>query len=206
MSQMYLADSGSLPTIPNIQFIEGNDSVAVPPDPGTHILYLIGDSAQGVTLSGNAGTYTETITVQNASTSVKGVASYNSNDFSVSSGVVSLKNSVHNTAQTIGAVTADLITVALGATPGVYTFDCRIAGFDSATPSGAGYTIVGSVRTDGASATLLSGQAVDSFEEATTAACAGSLVVSGNNAIFRVLGALGLTINWTGNVQYIFQG
>jgi len=113
---------------------------------------------------------------------------------------------VTGTATTNGAVTADLITIALGATPGVYTFDCRIAGFNSTSPGGVGYTIVGSVRTTGASATLLNGQAVDSFEEAATVACTGSLVVSGNNAIFRVLGAAGLIINWTGEVQYTFQG
>lgn len=115
---------------------------------------------------------------------------------------VVLTNRVQGTATTTGAVTADVITFPLGATPGTFTFDCRIAGFDAVTPSGAGYTIVGSVRTTGAAAVLLGGQAVDAFEEAATAACSGVLTVSGNNAIFRVTGAAGLTIDWNGVMTY----
>lgn len=111
---------------------------------------------------------------------------------------------IDGTTTTVGAVTGDVITFPLGAVAGVYTFDCKIAGFDSATPSGAGYTIVGSVRTTGAAAVLLANQAVDSFEEASTATCAGSLAVSGNNAVFRVLGAAGLTINWKAVAEYVF--
>lgn len=112
---------------------------------------------------------------------------------------------ISGTTITVGAVTGDVITFALGATSGVYTFDCKVAGFNSATPSGAGYTLVGSVRTDGATATLLTGQAIDSFEEASTSACTATLVVSGNNAIFRVLGAAGLTIQWKAVAGYIFR-
>ncbi len=109
------------------------------------------------------------------------------------------------TVTTVGAVTGDVITFALGAVPGVYTFDCKIAGFATAGgPLGAGYTIVGSVRTTGAAAVLIPSQAVDAFEEGALVAGSGTLVVSGNNAIFRVLGTAGTTINWKAAAEYIF--
>lgn len=116
-----------------------------------------------------------------------------------------LSNRLQGTTSTVGAVTGDVITFALGATPGTYTFDCRISGFNASTPAGVGYTIVGAVRTTGVAATLLASQQVDSFEEASTTACTGTLVVSGNSAIFQVLGAAGLTINWVGVGEYVFS-
>ena len=115
-----------------------------------------------------------------------------------------LTNRLQGTGSTAGAVTADLVTFSLGAIPGTYTFDCRIAGFNSSTPAGVGYAIVGSVRTDGATATLITNQAVDHFEEAATVPCFGQIVVSGNNAVIRVTGAAGLNINWNAVGEYVF--
>jgi len=53
------------------------------------------------------------------------------------------------TGQTIGAVTADVITFALGAAAGTYEMSVRIASFESTTPAGAGYRINAAVRTTG---------------------------------------------------------
>lgn len=106
---------------------------------------------------------------------------------------------------TIGAVTGNVITVSLGAIPGTYTFDVKISGFDKTTPAAAGFTIVGAVRTTGAAAVLLSGQAVDVFTDATTTTCTGTLIVSANTAIFQVLGTAGQTIDWVGEGEYIFS-
>jgi len=53
-------------------------------------LQIIGTSAQGVVTSGPAGN-TVQVTVNDATTSTKGVASYDSGDFSVTAGVVSVK-------------------------------------------------------------------------------------------------------------------
>jgi len=124
---------------------------------------------------------------------------------------ISPENAIVATGQTVGAVTLDLITLPLGTTPGTYTIDCSIAGFDSTTPAGIGYTIVGAVRTTGvvaSTATLLNSQAVDSFEEPPTSTCAGTLVVdASNNLIIQVLGSAFLplqTINWKASLTYIF--
>ena len=102
------------------------------------------------------------------------------------------------TGSTIGAVTSDIVTIPLGATPGTLTFDARISGFDAAGPLGTGYILNGAVRTTGAAAVLMPGQALNEFEEnATIDPATVDLVVSGNSAIIRVTGVAGLTINWT---------
>jgi hypothetical protein len=110
------------------------------------------------------------------------------------------------TGQTIGAVTADLITFALGATPGTYEISARIAGFEATTPAGAGYRINAGVRTTGAAGILLGTFAVDTFEEAGLVPSAASIVVVGNNVIVRVLGTAALTINWAAELDSIFVG
>jgi hypothetical protein len=111
---------------------------------------------------------------------------------------ISPKTGFQGTGSTIGAVTSDIVTLPLGAVPGVYTFDVRISGFDVADNLGVGYTLVGAVRTTGAAATLLPGQNLDEFEEnATIDPATVDLVISGNSAIIRVTGVVALTIDWS---------
>lgn len=115
-----------------------------------------------------------------------------------------LDTSLSGTGQTIGAVTADLITYPLGAVPGTYTFEVKIAGFNAATPAGAGYSLRGSVRTTGAAAALVPAQVVDEFEEAALAACTAEIAINANTAIIRVTGVAGLTIKWKAIAEYTF--
>lgn len=118
---------------------------------------------------------------------------------------ITLEGGLSGTGNTVGAVTADLITLPLGATPGTYTFDLRIAGFDATTPLSCGYTLVGAVRTTGAAAVLITGQALDEFEEnAVIDPATAEITVGANNAIVRVTGAAGLTINWKCSGEYVF--
>lgn len=74
MSQLYLREASSTPGAADIQFVTGNDGIAVPPNPGTQVLNLLGNTTQGVSVSGVAATYTSTITVADATTTQKGVA------------------------------------------------------------------------------------------------------------------------------------
>jgi hypothetical protein len=117
---------------------------------------------------------------------------------------VQLTNRAAGSTTTAGAVTSSAITLALGATPGVYTFDIAVAGFNASTPAGCGFTIVGSVRTTGASATLITNQAVDHFEEAALITATAVLAVSGNNALVNVTGVAGLNIDWQVTLTYTF--
>lgn len=175
MSQSGIINTTLGPVPPTVPTSFVTDSgIAVP---ALNIMNVVtpGSGTQGIATSGSGNTITITV----------------------------IDNSISGTTTTVGAVTGDVITFPLGATPGTYTFDCRVAGFNSSTPSGVGYTIVGSIRTTGASSTLLTSQAVDSFEEVSTATCTGSLVASGNDAVIRVLGAAGLTINWKAVLSYV---
>lgn len=78
MSQQQSFNSSSIPSTPNIQFLQGNDSVPVGPDPTTHIIKLIGDTVQGVSVT-NTAPNQETITIDNATTSQIGVTSLATN-------------------------------------------------------------------------------------------------------------------------------
>lgn len=180
MSQFYQGVvAGSLPPTVPTTFVTDVNSPAVP---AANTLNVIGgetteDNVNGIQTDGSSGS--DTLTIQ-------------------------LTNRLTGSATTVGAASADVITFSLGATPGVYTFFCNIAGFDSATPSGAGFSIAASARTTGAAAVLLDSQAIDTFDEASTTPSSASLVVSGNNAIFRIVGTAGLTINWNAVGEYVF--
>lgn len=118
---------------------------------------------------------------------------------------LSVASQLSGTATTIGAVTGDVVTFPLGATPGVYALEGRVAGFESSTPAGAGFQIFATVRTDGANATLVGVPDIVSNNEAALVAAMASVVVSGNNAILQVTGVALLTIDWKGDLAYTFR-
>ena len=90
MSNISITNNNGGGSVNGIQFVQGNDGINVPGDPATHVLLLLGDNTQGVNLSGNAGTYTETITMFDATTSQKGVTLLASNAESIA-GTVTTK-------------------------------------------------------------------------------------------------------------------
>ena len=118
---------------------------------------------------------------------------------------IKVQNGFTDQAQTIGAVTADITTIPL-TTAGTYTFEVRVAAWESTGPNGAGYSLNGVTRTDGVTATLIGDS--DGFEHSDTALDDAdvNIIVSGNNAIVRVLGVAGLTINWGAFTVYVFRG
>lgn len=212
MSQQQSFGSTGTPGAPNIEFVQGNSGGQVPPNPATFTINIVGDTAQGVNVNGNAGTYTETVTVQNATAAAtagaanKGVSSYSSDDFVVTSGFVTLARNTSNTAQTVGAVNANLITLPLGATPMTYALEGRVAAFESTTPAGAGFQVFATVRTDGATATLVGIPDIVGNTEAAINTAQVNVVVSGNNAIIQVSGVAALTIDWGGDLAYTTRG
>lgn len=99
------------------------------------------------------------------------------------------------------------ISLALGATPGVYTFDIQVAGFDTTDSQGLGYAIFGTVRTDGAAATLIGTPDKIVNEETSPvnlSACNASLTVSGNSAVVQLTGIAATTIKWRVLSTFIF--
>jgi len=280
MSQYYIADRGSLPSIANIQFIAGNDGIAVGPDPVTHIINVVGDNTQGINVTGNAGTFTNTITALDATTAQKGVTLLATNAEAIAGSVttkavtpddlkaklgtqtqfalpygntqtgalqwlgvatngqipigstgaapvlanitstngsititngpgsidLALAEATGGNSQTIGAVTADPITLSLGATPGTYALEIRVAGFEASTPAATAFQIFATVRTTGAAAVLVGIPDIITNSEAAVGAALANVVVSGNNAIVRVTGVALLTINWRAELEYTFRG
>jgi hypothetical protein len=100
------------------------------------------------------------------------------------------------TAQTIGAVTADLVTIPLGATPTTYIIEAKVAGFENTTPAGAAYNLICGARTTGAAASIIGVQDKYNTEDAALVACDGYFTTSGNNIVVQVLGTAGLTVRW----------
>jgi len=149
-----------------LQTLTGDVGGAVSPTAG-NINLLTGN---GLTTTGDPGTSTITIT---------------RDDFPNS-----------GTGTTVGATTANLITIPLGAVATTYAFEARIAGFESTTPAGVGYSIFGTLRTDGASATVIGTVDRITNEDPALNAANATIVASGNNAVIQVLGVAGLTINW----------
>ena len=104
------------------------------------------------------------------------------------------------TATTVGATTADIITVPLGNVAGTFQFEARCKGYEETTPAGNGFNIYATFTTNGTTANLVGNQQIFNEDDALMDADA-SFVASGNNAILRVLGVTGLTINWTASYE-----
>ena len=164
--------------------------------------------AAGTTpISVDGAVSTETIHVQFtqaiASTDATkvGLAAFNSDDFNVdANGFVSTANTFNGNTTTVGAVTSNVITIPLGAVAGTFQFEARVAAFEAGTPSGSGYNVYGTFRTDGATATLIGNQDVFN-EDAVLAAADAYFIASANNAILQVLGVTALTIVWVAETE-----
>ena len=101
-------------------------------------------------------------------------------------------------------VTADIVTIALGGVSRAFTFDIRVVGLDITSAGSCGFQLFGTVRTDGVTATVVGIPDKINNQEAILNATDANLVVSGNNAIVRVLGQAGQTINWAVFAVYVF--
>lgn len=117
---------------------------------------------------------------------------------------VELTNRIQGSGSTVGAVTSDIITLSLGATPGTYSFEVRIAAFEASTPASAGYSLFGTVRTTGAAAVLAGTVDRITNEEAAITGANATIIVSGNNAVVQVIGVAALTIQWQAVGLYTF--
>jgi hypothetical protein len=107
------------------------------------------------------------------------------------------------TVSTVGATSADVLTLPLGSVASVYSLDILIEGFDSVTPAGAAYAITGGVRTTGSAATLIGSPMIDAFEESALSGASVSLIASANNLLVSVTGVAGKTIAWKARVSYL---
>lgn len=209
MSQQQFFGDGGSPSFSGIETVTGDTGGPVPGSGVPVNLNLIGDSAQGTQVNGTPGTSTQQVTnldataAASAGAAQKGAASFNSDDFSVVNGFVSLANSIVGTTTTVGAVLGTTITFPLGATPACYQFQVDTTGFEAGLPSGVTAQEIFGVYTDGATATLI--DAVD-FNTQVGPGLVPALFyssVSGNNVVVQVVGSPTKTVNWLSKLTYI---
>lgn len=176
MSQIYKNASSGPPPPGSVTDLQGDDLVIVPPNGAGIIKTLADPLAPGIVTRGNAGTNTEFFGL--------------------------LQPTVCGTGQTVNTGTADLVTLALGASPATYTLSANIAG-KAATQAGVGGTLFGVVRTNGVTATIININAPIIESDLVLVGASFTYVASGGNVILRATGSLGTVINWNGCVTYV---
>ncbi len=166
-----------------IQTITGDTGGPVPPTANN--INIVGGSSSsdndlGITVEGNAGTSTETVTLTNR---ISGSAT-----------------------TTDAATTITLVSFPLGATPGTYNWNFKVSAYNLDDSLSAVYNVDLGARTTGAVASF-SGIA-DSFvdEEGSMSGVIVdfSVIIVANTLTIRLNGLLGKTINWKALGDYIF--
>ncbi len=114
-----------------------------------------------------------------------------------------LTNRVFGVGTTVGATTTTLITVPLGAVPASYRFQVEVVGRDTVSGDCVGYTVFGSVKTDGATGTVVETPYTDVDEDASLVSADINLIASGNNGLLQVTGVAGRTIAYKAVGTYL---
>ena len=113
---------------------------------------------------------------------------------------------IQGTVTTVGAVTSACITFPMGAAPGTYIIDGRIAAYNVTDVAGGGYFFSAAIRTSGAAGTAIAVEFGSDYEEASMVAADCDVTVAGNNILVNVLGIALKTINWSAEFEYQFVG
>lgn len=166
MSQLYLSAAASTPAIPT-SFVTDSGTAT----PAANVLNVVADQTtdnndNGVTTEGSGSTLT-----------------------------VLLTNRLQSTVTTLGATTANIITLDLGATDAVYRFSFEVVGRDESNGDAIGYTVKATFKTDGATASRIDSVYQDKDDDSALAAASIDMVASGNNAVLQVTGIAGKNIS-----------
>lgn len=119
---------------------------------------------------------------------------------------IELTNRVRQEVTVASGGSSTIMSINLGSVPGVYNFQGYASCFDSVTPSGAAFTVFGSVRTTGAAAVLIGTTETINDKEATLNDLDFEYGVSGNNATVICTNQTGLNVTVKILVNYIFVG
>ena len=111
-------------------------------------------------------------------------------------------NAITGTATSVNGSTEDLITFALTDVPASYRFSFEIIGRETTTGDTVGYSLEGTVKTDGTDATLVAAPFTDNDEDAALLAATVDLVASANNTILQVTGVTATTIIYKATGKY----
>lgn len=118
---------------------------------------------------------------------------------------VVITNRLQGTVTTVGAVTSAINTF----TPtviGTYAIEYRVAAFNTTSSLGAGYSVFGTARFDGAASTLCGTPDKITNEEGTMSSANVTMTVSGDAISVNGTGYALQTINWSAVGLYTFVG
>jgi hypothetical protein len=164
-----------------IETLTGNTGGAVPPTANN--INLVGGTSTannntGITIAGNQGTSTETVT---------------------------LTNRAIGTLTTTNLVPGNLLTFPLGATPGTYLFHLEIAGYNTSSALSAAYSVSGlTVRTTGAAGTIIGLPSIDTNEEGLMVGVDVNITTPANTLSIDVTGIAASVIDWNMLLTYLF--
>lgn len=172
---------------------------AVPPPPIVPTIFLANNGPPGATPSGNTISF---LADQEINDFDEGITSF------ASGSTVTYFLTNRGTAQitTPDATPTTIVSIPLGATPGVYYIQGQLVAFNTTDTAGAAYSFSGAARTTGAAATEIASEDKDIFEEVAMATADFSYGVTGNDAFVQVTGITGKTINWNVLITYRFVG
>lgn len=118
---------------------------------------------------------------------------------------VVITNRVQGSVTTIGATTGTLITF-IPTVVGVYSFDFRIAAYNTTSLLGSGASVFGAIRFDGANSNICDLFDEISNDEGTMSNIDITVSVVGASLLLQGTGYLGQTINWSAVGLYTFVG
>lgn len=119
---------------------------------------------------------------------------------------IEFTNRLQGSQTSTNASNADIITFSLGASVAVYRFEFHVTGRSTAGAAvgqGVGYTVFGSARTDGATATVIKTAFQDNDEDVPLEGATMSFISSGNTIILRAVGIGGETIVYNAVGYYV---
>ncbi len=174
MSQFFVGQTVGGPS-GDVVSLSGNDLVKVYGD-STGNIQLLG--ASGITVTGNAGTFTETISLTNPTFS--------------------------GTATTIGATTANINVTIPTINNSSTQIQAIISGYDTVTNSSVGGELLGLIKNTGGSMTVV-GTDITKFNSILIFDATYTIVTSGTNAFVQVTGsaAPGSIINWSATIDVV---
>ncbi len=97
----------------------------------------------------------------------------------------------------------DLITFSLSDSAASYRFNFDVIGRETTTGATVGYSVDGTAKTDGSTASLVATPFIDNDEDASLITANIDLVVSGNDVILQVTGVVGTTITYKAVGLYV---
>jgi hypothetical protein len=118
---------------------------------------------------------------------------------------VVITNRIQGTTTTAGAATAAIVTFTPSVV-GTYAIEARVAAYNTTATLGAGYSVFGTIRFDGANANLCGTPDKIVNEEGAMSSAHCTMTVSGGSVLINGVGYAAQTINWSAVGLYTFVG